>query len=601
MFLKKENIIFFIYFFTFLSMQPSFALETVRDKNGNLCVANQIIVKFKDPNKSIQDFNSFKINAKSGAEGESSSSIFNIVDKAEPVFKRKEVKPLGEGESSTSSVARSSQVHLVKLKENIIIDQAIEAFKSDPNVEYVEKNYIFEYQEEDFFVNKVIPPNILPGGNDHEIKALYGLDILQVNDIWKYGYEGQNVTVAVIDSGVDISHRDLSSNIFYNAAEIKENNLDDDKNGYVDDYAGYNFFDSNNNPFDSLGHGTHKAGIIAALGNNGIGTIGVAPKAKILSLRVGDHTGAPLDKVSEAIVYAADLTSPANPNKSLVNVINISLGAYVYNTPYNQLITLAYSLEYAKSRGVVVIAAAGNDDVNIDDVSFVPAGFDSVISVAAIDDKYYKASFSNYGTFVDISAPGVNILSLKPPNLNYSFGVGVSNSGNITYNDNNGEYAIASGTSSSAPFVSGVAALILSKRSDLSVSELTKVLNDSLGAPVVSFDNKPIPDVLTNAGIAIRDVCKSNFAKCDGTCKPAEMCCREGCPLCKNPLDTYDVDGDGFISPLDVLVIINLLNSENGGGFYSCTSAPFYDVSGDGYVSPIDVLITINHINSLKI
>src|SRR6185369_7783276 len=157
---------------------------------------------------------------------------------------------------------------------------------------------------------------------------------------------GAGVVVAVVDTGIDFTHPDLAGNIFTNPKEIPGNGIDDDHNGYVDDYQGWNFVASNNSPIDDHGHGTHVAGTIAASGNNGIGVIGVAWQAKVMPLKGLSSTGSGWDSdLAHAIIYAAD---------NGADVISNSWGGF------GQSQTEADAVAYAYSLGAVVVAAAGN-------------------------------------------------------------------------------------------------------------------------------------------------------------------------------------------------------------------------------------------------
>ena len=244
---------------------------------------------------------------------------------------------------------------------------------------------------------------------------------------WDNTTGSSSVLVAVVDTGVDYWHTDLTSNIAVNQAEIAGNGIDDDANGYVDDVYGYDFIDADPTPLDLHGHGTHVAGIIAARGNDGYGVSGVAWKAGILPVRVLDEEGSgTLAGVIAGIRYAVARGA---------SVINLSLGA-----PYGSKLLLQ-ALQGAELAGAVIVVAAGNESSDNDDIPSFPASYQlsSLISVAATDKDDGLASFSNVGIrTVHIAAPGVSILSLSPLE----------------------GYAFMSGTSMAAPHVAGVAALI---------------------------------------------------------------------------------------------------------------------------------------------
>jgi len=217
-----------------------------------------------------------------------------------------------------------------------------------------------------------------------------------------------SVVVAVLDTGVDYTHPDLASNMWVNTGEIPGNGLDDDGNGYVDDYYGYDFIDGMSNPADSGYHGTHVAGTIAALGNNLTGVIGVNYRAKIMALRASNDGSTLTDAaVIEALDYA---TMMKNRGVNIV-AVNESFGGGGYSSAERT------AMQAAGDAGIVICAAAGNSSANNDTTPTYPASYrlPNMIVVAASDQNDALASFSNYGaTTVDLAAPGVNILSTKP-------------------------------------------------------------------------------------------------------------------------------------------------------------------------------------------
>jgi subtilisin family serine protease len=217
------------------------------------------------------------------------------------------------------------------------------------------------------------------------------------------------VVVAVIDSGLDLTHPDIVSNLWTNPGEVPNNGLDDDGNGYVDDVHGYDFVYGTGSLVDTNNHGTHVAGTVAATGNNGLGVIGVDFQAKIMALKVLSPNGTNFtdSAIIEATQYAAMMKSRG------VNVvaINASFGGGSYNS------TESSTIQAAGNVGIVFCAAAGNNTNNNDAVAFYPAGYrlSNMIVIAATDQNDTLATFSNYGaTAVDLAAPGVNILSCLP-------------------------------------------------------------------------------------------------------------------------------------------------------------------------------------------
>jgi len=214
--------------------------------------------------------------------------------------------------------------------------------------------------------------------------------------------------VAVIDTGVDHSHPDLASNLWINTGENPTNGLDNDGNGFVNDYYGYDFADNLPDPTDSGFHGTHVAGTIAAVGNNALGVIGVDSPARVMALRASsDGSSLPDSFVIEAIQYA---TMMKNRGVNVV-AINESFGGGGSNS------TELAAMQAAGNAGIIFCVAAGNNATDNDTTPVFPANYrlGNMIVVAATDQNDALASFSDFGTnTVDLGAPGVNILSLLP-------------------------------------------------------------------------------------------------------------------------------------------------------------------------------------------
>ncbi|AEG16888.1 peptidase S8 and S53 subtilisin kexin sedolisin [Desulfofundulus kuznetsovii DSM 6115] len=294
------------------------------------------------------------------------------------------------------------------------VEKAIEALKKDPRVEYIQPNYIYRVCE----VNVNDPLYNLQWGLVDEV---YGTKAPRAwNDA-----AGEGIIVAVIDTGVDYNHPDLKDNIWRNTGEKANNGTDDDGNGYVDDTAGYDFIGSDhlnskpdNDPMDHFGHGTHVAGIIAAVAGNVQGIAGVAPGVKIMALKAADDSGV---LTTGAIVAAIDYAA-----KNGARVVNMS-----FETPEFDLLMYNAIKDHP---GILFVAAAGNERQDNDTSPYYPAGFcmDNVIDgvtypalpnitgVAALADpvgpnRGALASFSNYGLkSVALAAPGEGILSTVP-------------------------------------------------------------------------------------------------------------------------------------------------------------------------------------------
>jgi large repetitive protein len=223
-------------------------------------------------------------------------------------------------------------------------------------------------------------------------------------EAWSVSTGSPDVVVAVIDSGVDATHPDLGQNMWVNDGEdcsgCRTNGIDDDGNGYVDDWRGWDFANGDNNPADDNGHGTHVAGTVAASGNNGLGVAGVTWSSRIMPLKFlgADGSGTTADAIS-AILYARAKGVP---------ILSNSWGGGDFSQ------ALLDAIEQTDASGELFVAAAGNDFTNTDLEPFYPAGYDvpNVLVVGASDQFDRKAWFSNYGTrSVDLSAPGTNVYS----------------------------------------------------------------------------------------------------------------------------------------------------------------------------------------------
>jgi subtilisin family serine protease len=284
------------------------------------------------------------------------------------------------------------------------VEEALEIYRSDPDVEYVEPNYLryaTATPDDTFFTNLWGLHN--SGQNVNGTAGTADADI-DAPEAWDTTTGSSSVVVAVIDSGVDYNHPDLAANIWTNPAEFPGNGLDDDGNGLVDDVQGWDFVDNDNNPIDADDHGTHVAGTIAAVGNNGTGITGVSWSAQIMPLRFLDAFGSgSVAAAIEAIDYAIDKGA---------KIINASYGSYTFSTAERDAIARA------RNGGILFVAAAGNDNWNNDSATkHYPSSYNlaNIIAVAATDQSDFRASFSNYGvTSVDVAAPGTSIFSTRP-------------------------------------------------------------------------------------------------------------------------------------------------------------------------------------------
>jgi subtilisin family serine protease len=286
------------------------------------------------------------------------------------------------------------------------------------------------------------------------------------------GRKGQDVIVAVLDTGVDYNHPALKNHILINTQEIPNNKIDDDNNGYVDDVVGWDFDGKDNNPSDDYGHGTHCAGIIASDVDPVTQAQGVAPNAKIMPIRIiGSDSKGFLSNAAKGVKYAVD-----NGAKILSNSWRVYRSWQAYDPSDANIALLREAIEYAGSRGVLFVAATGNESRNIPVENptdlIVPVGLDdlgNMIGVAATTSRDLLAGFSNYGApYTHVAAPGDNIISTVP----------------------GGRFSSMSGTSMATPLVAGALARGMSKGYSAEVAfahliETSKVF-DAMSGKVVA-------------------------------------------------------------------------------------------------------------------
>ena len=328
-----------------------------------------------------------------------------------------------------------------------------------------------------------VQPNYPEGSIDNTweiqkqvIDSVAGIDI-GMEPAWavyEQSTERRPVTVAIIHTGVDISHPELQNSIWINADEIPGDGIDNDNNGYIDDIYGWNFYSGNNQVFNGAedDHGTHGAGTIAgAWDSQGISGIADSAYVKIMVLKVlGTQEGRGIsNNVKQAIRYAQD---------NGADICNLSMGTLTYDAELDAII---------RNSPMLFIVSAGNGDAvgrgySIDDLPMYPASYsaDNIISVGNLMFNGALDESSNYGAFsVDIAAPGTYILGAIP-----------------------GGYAFMSGTSMAAPMVAGVAALVYSCRMDLDLIGVRRAIIDT-AKPMESMNGKTVTGGSLNAYGAI--------------------------------------------------------------------------------------------------
>ena len=331
----------------------------------------------------------------------------------------------------------------IKVTRSRTVSQAMMDLKSNPDIIQVEHSYYGEFLSEpddpDFDLQWYLDNTGQTGGTeDADIDAPEAWDMST----------GQGVIIGLVDSGVDFTHEDLVDTISINEGEIPGDGIDNDGNGHIDDVNGWDFGNDDDDPSDEYGHGTQLCGVIAASQNNGLGISGVAPESKILPLKISEDNPPTLidSAVAEAIIYASDYGA---------KIINLSLR--FVDEP--QVITNAVA--YAVSKGVLLVGAAGQYEGEA--VNY-PSKLEEVIAVSATNDTDALWFRSNFGSEIELSAPGDNIYTTKM----------------------GGGYDDGDGTSFAAPIVSAVAALIAANHPEFTREQIKdRLINsaDDLGDP----------------------------------------------------------------------------------------------------------------------
>lgn len=295
----------------------------------------------------------------------------------------------------------------VELPSGLSPEQAVAKLKADPSVASAE------------FDRAVLLDDVKV--NDPKRGQQYALDKVNAAEAWGITMGNESVTIAIVDSGVDLEHPDLKAKLVKPKSTVDASARDD------------------------MGHGTHVAGIAAGIANNNEGIAGLAAKCKIMPVRVlGGPTGGSAATVAEGVIYAAD---------NGADVINMSLG--FYDKPE----VLEKAVQYALSKNVVIVATMGNNNI---ERRRYPAAFDGVIAVGSTDSADKKSQFSNFGDWISVSAPGSDIMSTFPT---YKVQIG----GTPTY-------ASLSGTSMAAPLVAGLAGLVRSQHANMAPAQVKALI-----------------------------------------------------------------------------------------------------------------------------
>ena len=411
-----------------------FAQSNVIKEGNQYYFADRIIVKYKTKpallNKSTTSF----------------YSKFNI-ESTSPTFSKTQNTPSKEEIELEKifTLKFSSPYNPIFLAKEILRNK---------NIEWAEPHYLYELAYD---------PND-PIYNDQDTFKVEHLNVIKANAAWDINKGSEDIVIAIIDTGVDWLHEDLAANIWLNSHEIENNGIDDDENGYIDDVRGWDFGGDDgtpdNNPNeDRADHGTHVAGLSSAVTDNGIGVASIGFKSKLMPVKTSrndlrnDLGTALIAYGYEGIKYAAD---------NGADVINCSWGGYNKSSASQAII------DYAISKGALVVAAAGNDNSSN---NFYPSSYEGVLSVGATSFVDQKPSWSNYGTKLDVTAPGVGIYS--------------------TWLNNN--YVKKQGTSFASPITAGLAALVKSQFPNftpLQIAEQIRINSDNVDEINPGYTNK---------------------------------------------------------------------------------------------------------------
>ena len=414
--------------------------STLKGSKGMPYVPGEVIVKFRKPSPGIPG-----------------TTLRRYLQGVNSLFSRA---------SSISRITGIDNLYKITFTAPIDVVELCAELKNRSDIEYAEPDYLGSFcatlPDDPSFSEQWYLHNTGQSGGTP------GVDI-KAPEAWDLETGDPDIVVAVIDTGVDYSHPELSPNIWHNPGEIPDDGVDNDANGYVDDVIGWDFVSvpqywtaddedagpEDNDPMDRAGHGTYCAGVIASVGNNAVGLSGVTWHCKIMAVRVGFRRsdGTSSFQVSDAakgIRYAVD------NGADVINLSWIIRGASE---------VVADAIRYAYSKGVVVIGAVGNDDTK---GAIFPSSMPEVISVAATDDNDNRAIWlqpqppmpgegSNFGIGIDVAAPGTGILTT----------------------DLDSRYVEINGTSASTAITSGVAALILSRHPNFSPAQVKSILRST--------------------------------------------------------------------------------------------------------------------------
>lgn len=330
----------------------------------------------------------------------------------------------------------------VRLPEGLAIENAVKQYSKLDGVEHVQPNFYYYLQ---------LTPN------DASFSSLWGMTKISAPAAWDLTTGSSSVVVANIDTGTRLSHQDLAANLWTNAGEINNNGADDDGNGFIDDFYGYDFRFNDANPADEHGHGTHTAGTIGAAGNNLLGVAGVNWNVRIMTIKIYSASGT--DTTSAMLINAYNYIRLMKERGVNIRVTNNSYGGCNEACGYDQATKDA--IDAMGNAGILNVFAAGNSGTNNDITPFYPASYTSPSVMSVGGSTNTDARIYNFGAnSVDLAAPATDILST-------TFG-------------SDSSYGPSSGTSMATPHVAGAAALLFAANPNLSVASLKATLMNSV-------------------------------------------------------------------------------------------------------------------------
>lgn len=445
----KHNFSFMLFSSLFLATSSDAASNQTPPLTPNLAWKGRIVAEF------AEELGSVRVKSEGGIALIGQGDL-DALARQYGVFSIEKLIP-GSKKMDDGAVRDMSRYYVLEFPEEIDLSEVAEAYDQSPHVVSAEPYRVHRY---------------LYTPNDSLYSSQWALPQIEAETAYDYCQGSADVIFGLVDSGVDTAHEDLRDNIWVNPGEDLNgngvidpgewNNVDDDQNGFIDDFWGWNVWQGNNNVQDPLisGHGTHCAGDADAVTDNALGVASPGWKAKIMTAKAGD--GMYIYSGAAGISYCID---------NGADVVNLSWGGSYYSFYEQSLIN------YGWSQGVVFVAAAGSDGASY---PIYPAAYEHVLGVGATDPDDHKASFSNWGDYVDVYAPGVSLLSTVPSN----------------------GYAFWSGTSFSAALTSGLACLVRAADPTLTNEEIVQqIINTAVNIDSLNPGYEGLLRI--NAGAAI--------------------------------------------------------------------------------------------------